>query len=88
LLIFSVAAARLDQQPHLVAPAGQLIGLQQSAQRLGAELMLDMPGHHAEPAVSCPDVVLADTFHQISDRGSAEWIGTQIVTVSVGERRR
>jgi len=31
LLIFSVAAARLDQQPHLVAQAGQLIGLQQIA---------------------------------------------------------
>jgi hypothetical protein len=31
LLIFSVAAARLDQQPHLITQAGQLIGLQQIA---------------------------------------------------------
>src|ERR1035441_1004647 len=47
-----------------------------------------MPGHHAEAAVSCPDAVLADTFHQIRDSGSVERIGTQIVTISVVERRR
>ena len=31
LLIFSIAAARLDQQPHLVEAPGQMIGLQQIA---------------------------------------------------------